>query len=70
MMEQDSAKQIGKHRMSFLAAGLFYLAGMIYIITALLSHNAVDASLGVMFVSIGTVWVAIGAKYKKEAQQK
>jgi hypothetical protein len=64
-------RQIGKHGMAFIAAGLFYLAGLLWIATGLLSHRgdtARLASIGAMFLCIGFLWTGIGMKYKREAQ--
>jgi hypothetical protein len=69
MKQQGSTKQLNRHVPAFVAAGLFYLTGVIYIVTAMHSRQILSWSLAAMFIGIGSLWVAIGAKYKKEDQQ-
>ena len=66
MIEWDFPKQIGKHGMALLVAGLFYLAGVIFIVTGLYSRHAAEVSIGATLVSVGSVWIVIGARYKKK----
>jgi hypothetical protein len=70
MEQQRSTKPISRHVMAFVAAALFYLAGFIEFATGLLfSRHATSLAIGALFVCIGSLWMVIGAKYKKEAQQ-
>ena len=66
MTEQGSTRKISRHAMAFIAAGLFYLAGVLEMATSLHSRQNASMGLGAMFVCIGSLWVVIGAKYKKE----
>ena len=55
--------------MAFVASGLFYLAGVLEITVSLHSRQSASLGIGAMFVCIGSLWLAIGAKYKKQARQ-
>jgi hypothetical protein len=70
MRAQGQAEQDSKHIAAFIAAGLFYLAGAIFMVMAFSPRQAVPLFLGAMFFFVGSIWVVIGAKYKKDAEQK
>ena len=70
MAQQSSTQSINRHVAAFVAGGLFYLAGTIFIIMAFSPRQAVPLFLGAMFLCAGSVWVVIGAKFKKEAEQR
>jgi hypothetical protein len=67
MKQQGTRKKISRHVSAFVAAGLFYLAGAIWIVSGLRSRTSMFVSIGAMFICIGSLWVVIRAKYKKEA---
>jgi hypothetical protein len=69
MMAQRQTRQGSKHIAAFVAAGLFYLAGTIFVVMAFSPRQAVPLFLGAMFFFVGSIWVVIGAKYKKEFEQ-
>jgi uncharacterized membrane protein HdeD (DUF308 family) len=52
--------------LAFVAAGLFCLAGIIGFWTA--ARHGQSASIGAMFVCVGSLWVAIGVKFKKDGK--
>ena len=69
MTEQGSTKKISRHAMAFMAAGLFYLAGVLEIAIALHSRQTASMGIGAVFICSGSVWLAVGAKYKKQSEQ-
>ena len=67
-MKLNSEKTTKSVKMMFLAGGLFFLSGAIWLAIGLDSHNAVWISIGGMFLAIGGMWIAIGASFQtKEA---
>ena len=68
-MRQRTETQSSRHIAAFIAAGFFYLAGTGFMVLAFSPRQAVPLFLGAMFLFVGSVWVVIGAKYKKEAEQ-
>jgi hypothetical protein len=70
MRAQGQIQQDGKHVAAFVAAGLFYLAGAIFMVMAFSPRQAAPLFLGAMFFFVGSVWVVIGAKYKKDSEQR
>ena len=70
MRAQGQAERESKHIAAFVAAGLFYLAGAIFMVMAFSPRQAVPLFLGAMFFFVGSIWVVIGAKYKKDADQR
>ena len=56
-----SAKRLGS---------VVYLAGAIFMVMAFSPRQAVPLFLGAMFFFVGSIWVVIGAKYKKDADQR
>ncbi len=69
MRTQLAAKESTKHIAAFIAGGIFYLAGTICVVMAFSPRQAVPLFLGAMFFFVGSIWVVIGAKYKKDAEQ-
>jgi drug/metabolite transporter superfamily protein YnfA len=70
-MKRGDAK-MKRFTMAFLAGLLFALAGFVEIVIGLAGHGSVYAvalPLGGMFVVIGMMWIAIGAKWKKDAER-
>ena len=59
-----------KHVAAFVAGGLFYLAGAMFMVMAFSPRQAAPLFLGAMFFFVGSVWVVIGAKYKKDSEQR
>ena len=70
MRAQGQVRQDGKHVAAFVAAGLFHLAGTIFMVMAFSPRQAAPLFLGAMFFFVGSVWVVIGAKYKKDSEQR
>ena len=62
MTQQKSPRQASQYVLAFVAAGLFYLAGMV----EFLVRDGLSASIGAMFICIASLWVVIGMKFKKE----
>jgi uncharacterized membrane protein YidH (DUF202 family) len=59
-----------RHALAFVAAGLFYLAGLVEMGTALFTHGRLGYAMvpvGAMFLCVGSMWLAIGAKWKRDA---
>jgi Mn2+/Fe2+ NRAMP family transporter len=69
MRAQQPVKESGKYIAAFIAGGIFYLAGTICVVMAFSPRQAVPLFLGAMLFFVGSVWVVIGAKFKKEAGQ-
>jgi hypothetical protein len=69
MRVQESNRQNTRHIAAFIAAALFYLAGTGFMVLSFSPRQAVPLFLGAMFLLVGSVWVVIGAKYKKDAEQ-
>jgi hypothetical protein len=55
---------------AFVAAGMFYLGGVLEVVTGLLSHPIYTAfvAVGAAFLSLGCVWIAIAMQFKKKAR--
>jgi len=70
MRAQGQAGQDSKYIAAFVAAGVFYLAGALFMVMAFSPRQAVPLFLGAMFFFVGSIWVVIGAKYKKDADQR
>ncbi len=69
MTRPQPVKESTRHIAAFIAGGIFYLAGTICVVLAFSPRQAVPLFLGAMLFFVGSVWVVIGAKYKKEAEQ-
>ena len=69
MRQQESGRRNGRHIAAFVAGGIFYLAGTICVMMSFNPRQAVPLFLGAMLLCGGSVWVVIGAKFKKEAEQ-
>jgi hypothetical protein len=63
-------EQNTRHVAAFVAAALFYLAGTGFVVLSFSPRQAVPLFLGAMFLFVGSIWVVIGAKYKKDAEQR
>ncbi len=68
-MRDEVSERLAKSVLAYGVAGLIFLAGFIEIGTALASHRLVLASIGVIFVGAGSVWLAAGARFHKQAKQ-
>jgi uncharacterized membrane protein HdeD (DUF308 family) len=68
-MAQEQLKT-KKHGQAFWAGALFALAGLLEMTTGFRSHGGIGVPLGVMFLCVGMLWIGIGAKWKKEQQQR
>jgi NADH:ubiquinone oxidoreductase subunit 6 (subunit J) len=68
-MAQRAGRVSSRYIAAFVAAGLFYLAGTMFVVLAFSPRRAVPLFLGAMLFFVGSIWVIIGAKYKKEAGQ-
>ena len=66
MPKERVVKRFPQSTLSFVAGGLFCLAGVVEVATAWLGHKAVFLSIGTMFLSLGALWFAVGANYKKK----
>jgi hypothetical protein len=62
-------RQTNRHIAAFVAAGLFYLAGTGFMVLAYSPRQAAPLFLGALLLFVGSIWVVIGAKYKKDAEQ-
>lgn len=69
MTEQVTTKRASQHVPAFLAAGLFYLAGIVGMLPAGPVRHTAPLSLSVVFICVGSLWLAIGVKYKKASQR-
>jgi Mn2+/Fe2+ NRAMP family transporter len=70
MRAQLPVRENTRHIAAFIAGGIFYLAGTICVVMAFSPRQAVPLFLGAMFFFVGSIWVVIGAKYKKDAEQR
>lgn len=70
MRTQHMTGRDGRHIAAFVAGGLFYLVGTILVLMSFSPRQAVPLFMGAMFLCGGSVWVVVGAKYKKEAGQR
>ena len=70
-MGSEVSLKRNRSKMAFITAALFYLAGLIEMVTGLFTRGSMSTNIaiGAMFIAIGSVWTAIGAKYKKEDEQ-
>ena len=62
---------MNRWQMAMVAVALFMLAGVIEFAT-MLSPSAdknVAIGVGALFLCVGSLWIAIGAKYKKNAEK-
>jgi uncharacterized membrane protein len=59
--------QNSRHLAAFVAAGFFYLAGTICVVLSLFPRNGVFLTVGTISIFVGSIWVVIGAKFKKES---
>lgn len=69
MRTRQADERDSRYIAAFVAAGLFYLAGAIFVAMAFSPRQAAPLYLGATFLCVGSVWVVIGAKYKKESDQ-
>jgi type IV secretory pathway TrbD component len=69
MRTERQVKESTRHIAAFIAGGIFYLAGTICVVMSFSPRQAVPLFLGAMLFFVGSVWVVIGAKFKKEAEQ-
>jgi hypothetical protein len=68
-MTQNTERD-GRCIAAFVAGGFFYLAGTIFVVLALCPRQGAPLYLGAMLFFVGSIWVVIGAKFKKEAEQR
>lgn len=71
-MSEQPEVEINRSLLAFLSGAMFFLAGMIELLTGLHSQGKQHfgmVSVGFLFLSCSLAWVAIGAKWKKEARQ-
>jgi hypothetical protein len=70
MKRRDSnARQV---MLAFLAGGMFLLAGTIEFAMDLDAHGSMqwaDFRMAAIFLFTGTMWIAIGAKWKRNAKR-
>jgi hypothetical protein len=69
MRTEGSDQQNSRHIAAFVAAALFYVAGTAFVVLSFSPRQAVPLFLGALFLFVGSIWVVIGAKYKKDAEQ-
>jgi uncharacterized membrane protein YidH (DUF202 family) len=58
--------------LAFIAGAMFLLAGTIEFAMDLATHGPMrlsDFRLGTIFVIAGAMWIAVGAKWKKNAER-
>jgi hypothetical protein len=57
---------------AYLAAAMFFLAGVAEIVTGLMMrakhHAGTFCAIGAMFFSVGCLWIVIAANFKKKAR--
>jgi hypothetical protein len=58
-----------RHLAAFVVAGFFYLAGTICVVLSLIPRHAAIVILGAISIFVGSIWVVIGAKFKKDAER-
>jgi Mn2+/Fe2+ NRAMP family transporter len=68
-MAQSAERESSRWIAAFVAAGFFYLAGTIFVVLAFSPRQAAPLFLGAMLFFVGSIWVVIGAKYKKDAEK-
>ena len=66
MLQGKYSRGFPPSTLSYLAAGLFCLAGVVEMVAAALAHNAALLSIGAMFLCVGGMWFAIGVRFKKK----
>jgi NADH:ubiquinone oxidoreductase subunit 6 (subunit J) len=69
MKTQNPRRYNGRYMAAFVAAGFSYLAGTICVVTSLSPRHAAIVILGMMLIFSGSIWVVIGAKFKKDAER-
>jgi hypothetical protein len=68
-MRAQESEQNSRHIAAFVAAALFYLAGTGFVVLSFSPRQSVPLFLGALFLFVGSIWVVIGAKYKRDAEQ-
>ena len=54
--------------LSFFAGTLFFLAGALNLFVGIHAHRSTSSGLGAMFVCVGSLWIAIGARSRRAAR--
>jgi hypothetical protein len=67
MNKLSSRKRTKKSQLAFLAGAMFWLAGAVEFIAARMHGGHPESlAMGWLFISLGSLWIAIGAKFIKE----
>jgi VIT1/CCC1 family predicted Fe2+/Mn2+ transporter len=66
-MNDQKDSKVSRSTLAFMAGGMFFLGGAINIVPHLFGSST-STGVGAMFLGLGAAWLAIGAMFKKQAE--